>query len=123
MTFAGIYEKAVYLIAEDPTSDQCGDLITRAHNLITVALSEILPLYRAECNDSGAVITAPESMEEIFPGSDAVASLCILKLGYILASDENRELYSVLKTEYEAQRARFIASLNGDITAITDVYA
>lgn len=123
MTLTQIFERAVRLIAEDPTHEDCSDLRARAVDMICVISEGLLPLHRAEIGDREAVLPIPAELEGEYPASDGIAMLCTLKLAYLYAADENTALYAVLKNEYEGAKNEFIASLEGSVGKITDVYS
>ncbi len=85
-------------------------------------ISELTPLDRAATGEDRNYPDTVSSLNTPFPLCDGLAHICAYKLAYLLIADENTVLYSVLRTEYENERKRFIDSIPAAVSSIKNVY-
>ena len=122
MLLSDIYNTAAALISEQPDGADNADLSGRAAYLLFQIISELTPLDRAASGEEREYPDAINSLDDAFPLCDGLAHLCANKLAYLLISDEDTALYSVLRAEYESERKRFIDSLPACVSQIKNVY-
>ena len=122
MRLFDVYNAAAALISESPTGSDNEDLRQRAPFLLSMIITDLKPL-----DDAGN--GAPKCGDYVFGSLDADFPLCAgllpacaYKLAYLLAADENTVLYQVLKSEYEAAKRSFAASVPAAVHKIKNVY-
>lgn len=122
MLLSDIYNTASALISEQPDGADNADLSQRAVYLLYQIISELVPLDRAAAGEEREYPDMINSLNEAFPLCDGLAHVCAYKLAYLLISDENTVLYTVLRAEYENAKKRFIDALPAEISGIINVY-
>lgn len=122
MLLSDIYNTAAALISEQPDGADNADLSSRAVYILNQIISELTPLDRAATGEDRNYPDTVSSLNTPFPLCDGLAHICAYKLAYLLIADENTVLYSVLRTEYENERKRFIDSIPAAVSSIKNVY-
>ncbi len=124
MLLSDIFDTACAYISEDSTTANARELRERTPLLLRAVISELSVLQRTTGESGTAVLPSPFSgLDGAFPLDEPLGWLCSIKLAYLLCADENPALSDRLRSEYEAARARYIASLPADISQIKDVYS
>ena len=122
MLLSDIYDTAAALISEQPDGADNADLSERAVYLLYQIISELTPLDNAATGEENGYPDEISSLDADFPLCDGLAHICAYKLAYLLISDEDTVLYTVLRAEYENAKKRFIEALPASVSGIKNVY-
>lgn len=123
MTLSEVLKLGMAYIAEQTDGADNGDLTERAALLLPAVITGLMPLDRAYSGQPDKLYTPyTGELTDAFQLCEPLVPLCALKLGYLLAADENTVLYTVLKSEFDAAKEDFINSLPSSRASITDIY-